>query len=345
MQTGSVTRHGRGWRGHWREDGRRHSTATYAKKGEARAALNAELDRIALGDRYRAPITLEELCDRFLAQHPASEQTITYARRRLVRPLKALGEAQAGDVSTEALQRIVTAVPGKSYRRDITRTLRMVYRWGLDAGLVDHNPAAKVKAPKPIRGERIVPFESWDEVEAVAEECGRWGPLVLFMADTGARPGEAVALEHRHVHGSTVELPGQKTALAWRSVEMTRRGVDAIASVPRALTTRRVFHVDGRPISWDYFRREIWQPALEAAGVEQRAPYCLRHTFAYWSLRAGVPIASVASEMGHESTEHTFRVYGGWCLRVGAGAAALRETWADGANTAPEVAVPRSQSE
>jgi hypothetical protein len=32
-----------------------------------------------------------------------------------------LGDAQAGDVSTEALQRVVTAVPGKSYRRDITR--------------------------------------------------------------------------------------------------------------------------------------------------------------------------------------------------------------------------------
>src|SRR2546423_3382210 len=173
MQTGSVTRNGRGWRGHWRENGERRSTATYARKGEARGALNRELDRLALGDRYRAPITLQELADRFLAQHPASEQTIKYARIRLVRPLAALGDAQAGDVSTEALQRVVTAVPGKSYRRDITRTLRMVYRWGVEAGLVDSNPAAKVKAPKPIRAEKIIPFEAWDEVEAVAEECGR----------------------------------------------------------------------------------------------------------------------------------------------------------------------------
>src|SRR4051794_5754766 len=174
MQTGSVTRNGRGWRGHWRENGERRSTATYARKGEARQALNRELDRIALGDRYREPITLEQLCERFLAQHPASERTIYYARRRLVRPLAALGDAQAGDITTESLQRIVTAVPGKSYRRDITRTLRMVYRWGVEAGLVDHNPAAKVKAPKPIRGEKIIPFETVAELEAVAEECGRW---------------------------------------------------------------------------------------------------------------------------------------------------------------------------
>ena len=144
------------------------------------------IERIALGDRYCEPITLQELCDRFLAQHPASAQTVTYARRRLVRPLAVLGDAQAGDVSTEALQRVVTAVSGKSYRRDITRTLRMVYRWGVDMGLVDSNPAGKVKAPKPIRGENIIPFESWDAVEAVAEECGRgWGEMVVFMADTG----------------------------------------------------------------------------------------------------------------------------------------------------------------
>jgi hypothetical protein len=41
-----------------------------------------------------------------------------------------------------------------------------------------------------------------------------------------------------------------------------------------------------------------------------------------------VPIATLAREMGHESTEHTFRVYGGWCLEVGAEAAALRAAWA-----------------
>ena len=66
MQTGSVLRSGRGWRGYWREDGRRRATATYQRKGEARAALNAELDRIAQGAGYMAPITLAELADRFI---------------------------------------------------------------------------------------------------------------------------------------------------------------------------------------------------------------------------------------------------------------------------------------
>jgi integrase len=113
---------------------------------------------------------------------------------------------------------------------------------------------------------------------------------------------------------------------------MTSRGVAAIESMPRALATRCVFHIDGRPISWPYFHREIWRPALEAAGLEHRPPYSLRHTFAYWSLNAGVPIANVASDLGHETTEQTFKVYGGWCRERGADAAAMREAWAERKN-------------
>jgi hypothetical protein len=81
MQTGSVTRHGRGWR----EDGRRRSTATHPRKGDARAALNAEPDRLALGDRYRPPLTFDELRERFLAQYVAAPETVEYAKRRLKR--------------------------------------------------------------------------------------------------------------------------------------------------------------------------------------------------------------------------------------------------------------------
>jgi integrase len=158
------------------------------------------------------------------------------------------------------------------------------------------------------------------------------------MADTGARPAEAVAVEHRHVHAGTVELPGAKTELAWRTVHMTSRGQAAVAGISRSISTRRVFHVEGRPISWVYFWREVWRPAVEAVGLEYRAPYNLRHTFAYWSLRAGVPIALVARDMGHADVSRTFQVYGGWCMEMGADAAALREAWANGTNTAPSTA-------
>jgi site-specific recombinase XerD len=340
MQTGTVQRHGKGWRGLYREAGKNRSTRTVRTKGEARAALNAELDRLALGDRYRAPITLEELAARFLSQYVAAPQTVNYARRRLVRPLAAFGDAQAGDVTPESLQRFLAGIPGKAWRHDILRTLRMVYGFGVANHLLDVNPARQVRVPAPIRGERILPFETWEEVETVADECGRWGPLVIFMADTGARPAEAVAVEHRHVHGARVELPGHKTELAWRTVHMTSRGQAAVESVPRSIATRCVFNIDGRPISWVYFWREVWRPALAAAGLAYRAPYNLRHTFAFHSLRAGVPIATLARDMGHTDVSRTFTVYGGWCQEMGADAAALREAFRSPAATTPLPGTP-----
>lgn len=337
MQTGTVTRHGRGWRGYWREGGKRRATATYARKGEARAALNQEFDRIRLGTAYRAPITLEELATRFLSQHVAAPQTIQYARRRLRRPLDAFGDAQAADVTPESLQRLLAGVPGHAWRHDILRTLRMVYRFGIENHLVDANPARLVRTRQPVRSERMLPL-TISEVDRVAAESGKWGPLVVFMADTGARPAEALAVEWRHVDlaAGTVELPGAKTEQSWRTVYLTSRGTAAVQAMPRALTTRRVFHVDGRPVSWTYFRREVWKPALDLAGLEQRPPYSLRHSYALHSLQAGVPVADVARQMGHANVKRTFQVYGGWVREMGIGAARLREMWLEGTDTAPD---------
>jgi integrase len=344
MQNGSVKRHGNGWRGRWREDGTLRVTRTVATKGEARSLLNRELDRIRLGDHYIAPITLRELADRWLAQYDRAPKTVKCAQGRLVRPLAAFGDAQAGDITTEALTTFLARQPkdkvGKAYKRDIVRTLRQVYAFGVENRLVAWDPAKRVKAAKPVRGENILPL-TIDEIDIVADECGQWRALVVFMGDSGARPQEALDLEWRHVNldAGTVELPGVKTDGSWRTVHLTSRGIAAVRSIPRAITTRRVFHVDGRPVSWTYFRREVWAPALEAAGLDHRPPYCLRHSYAWHSLTAGVPIANLANQMGHSDVTRTFQVYGGWAVERGESVAQIREKFVardQGVTTTPQ---------
>jgi integrase len=88
-----------------------------------------------------------------------------------------------------------------------------------------------------------------------------------------------------------------------------------------------VFHIDGRPISWPYFWREVWHPALDLAGLAPRAPYNLRHSYALHNLQAGVPIADLARQMGHSDVSRTFQVYCGWVREMGANAAQLRSAW------------------
>jgi integrase len=330
MQAGSVKRHGSGWRGRWREDGRLRSTRIVATKGEARELLQAELDRIRLGERWREPVTLAQLVERFLMQHQAQPRTVAKVTKQLTRPVAVFGHVQACDVTGEAIAGWVRGLPLRDVTRsDMVIALRSTYKWGIAAGLVDANPAAAVRIARPKRSDRVRVFDAWSEVEAVAAEAGRYGPMILLAVDTGARPGELLALEHRHVDGDKVYLPGTKSANARRVVHLTSRGVAALAAVPRNLHTPLVFtSPDGRPVHLEMFRREVWLPALELAGLERRPFYSCRHTFAVFSLRAGVPVNDLARELGHANVAVTYQTYGGWVSEMGQRAASRREAWA-----------------
>jgi integrase len=277
MQTGWVERHGRGWRGGWREHGTKRYTAHVTKKGDARALLNDELRRIK-------------------AQHDASPRTREKVEIALKQPLALWGTLPAGDLTPELINRwLVTSAPKPASRQTYPGALRQVYGFGITNNLVEDNPARRAKTPTVRRSDGLLPFESWQEVERVAEGAGRWEPLIIIAADTGARPGELALLEHRHITQNKVYLPGTKTRRARRVVTLTPGGVAAHQS---------------RPIDWHNWRHRVWQPALELAGLDRRGPYQLRHTLAYFSLRAGVPISDLSVEMGHESIRLTHETYG-----------------------------------
>ncbi len=54
----------------------------------------------------------------------------------------------------------------------------------------------------------------------------------------------------------------------------------------------------GGRIEINNFRSREWTPALQAAGIEHRRIYDMRHTFATWSLAAGMSIFTLARRMG-----------------------------------------------
>jgi integrase len=329
VQTGWVERHGRGWRGGWREHGTKHYTAHVPRKGDARALLNEQLRRLEQGGRYQPDLTFTELVDRFAAQHDAAPKTKQKLGVALKQPVNLWGHLAAGDITPEMINRwLVSSQLRPASRQTYLGALRQVYAFAVENHLVADNPAKRAKTPTVRRSEGLRPFESWDEIEALAEEAGRWGPLIIFAADTGARPGELALLEHHHIQGNKVYLPGTKTRRARRVVTLTPRGVAAYRSIPRSLTTPLVFHTNGRPIDWHNWRTRVWQPALELARLTKRGPYQLRHTFAYFSLRAGVPISDLSVEMGHESIRLTHETYGHWSDEMGDRAANLRAAWA-----------------
>jgi integrase len=65
----------------------------------------------------------------------------------------------------------------------------------------------------------------------------------------------------------------------------------------------------GARIDINNFRHRGWTLALKAAGLKHRRIYDLRHTYATWSLAAGVDIYTVARRMG-TSLQMIDRTYG-----------------------------------
>ena len=208
----------------------------------------------------------------------------------------------------------MTIPPG--YRFEATQALRQVLARAVIWGMLEVNPAKHgVENPQRRRTEKR-PFESWSELEAVADQLGPChGPMVIFAAATGLRPGEWVALEHRDIDRESRvayvrraftkgRLKCTKTESSVRAVPLQGIALAALERLPAEHTSPLLFPATGGGyLDLHNFRTRAWKPAQVAAGIEPlRRTYDLRHTFATFALRAGISTFELSRYMGASLT-------------------------------------------
>jgi integrase len=131
------------------------------------------------------------------------------------------------------------------------------------------------------------------------------GALALFMYLTGARVGEAIALDWEDV-----DLDA-KTALIRESKVSSER----IAHLPDTLIVAlaNVTKVEGRGVFVYQHPDDIgkaWEGAIKAAGIKRLTPHSCRHGFATGLLRRGVDVMTVAKLGGWKTAAQVFKTYG-----------------------------------
>lgn len=169
----------------------------------------------------------------------------------------------------------------------------------------------------------MLTFETVEDLELVAAELHpRFSAIPVFAGLTGLRPEEWIGLERRDVdtrngvvHVRRVYTDGRvkdygKQTRSLRAVPLPTRAAEALAALPPRLDTALLFPGErGGHLNLHAWRADHWTPAVRAAGLAHRPPYSLRHTFASFSIAAGVSLFELARFMG-TSVDQIDKTYG-----------------------------------
>jgi integrase len=280
----------------------------FASRAEAQKALRKTLDRVGPG--RGGAITLAEFVEEYLELHQAEAVTIAKLRWLLGKATSTLGEMRIADLSPKDVYAWrLTVLEG--HRFEATQALRQVLNRAVAWGLLDFNPAKRGVSNPQRRPKEKRPFDSWAEIEAVAAHLGPvYGPMVVFAAATGLRPSELFGLEQQDVDREVSVVyvrrafangcvKNTKTRLSTRAVPLQAKAVEALDRLPASVNPILFPNARGGRIDFRIFGRRHWRPAQIGAGIEPiRGLYDLRHTYATFALRAGVPVFAVSRFIG-----------------------------------------------
>lgn len=202
--------------------------------------------------------------------------------------------------------------------------LQAMFTVAIEWGEATTNPVAVVRKPRQGRG-RAATAIAPEGVERLRAELllrgsAQSAALVSLLAYAGLRPGEALALEVRHVRERTIlveqalsdgELKSQKTGRQYRTVDLLSVLADELgerirvsnASVAGGLIFPRADGQPWRKDDWNNWRNRHFHPAAKAAGLARPRPYDLRHSFASLLIREQrTSIVELAEQLGHAPT-------------------------------------------
>ncbi len=216
--------------------------------------------------------------------------------------------------------------------------LRQILSHARAQGLVRHNAVEEWRGMRR-RGRRrgtatarvdASKVLSADEVSrllgVLADDSPRYAPLALFLADTGARFGEAAALRWADVNldGATARIArsyssgkheGPTKTGRERVVELSTRAREVLAARRPEIVSDEALVFPNRAGSFlldVYFRTKVFFPAVrKALGAHRHVtPHCLRHTWASLHMARGTPLKWIQEQGGWTTAKMLLDTYG-----------------------------------
>jgi integrase len=260
---------------------------------------------------------------------PAGYVTLEATWRVRVQPR--WGNVALGDIRPTAVQQWVSdlgrGTPDvKPVGASVIRRTHYVFSSILADAVRDNrlasNPAAGVKLPTTTRKRPV--YLTHQQVGALGAAAGEYEGLVLLLAYTGLRWGEAVTLRVRDL-----DLLRRRAAVSENAVQS---GSQIFVGTPKAhkqrtvplpefLLTHLARQCEGRErgdLLFGYGGQHLRRPhptsgwfakAVAESGIPRATPHDLRHTAASLAVSAGANVKAVQKMLGHASAAMTLDIY------------------------------------
>ncbi len=323
-------------------------------KREAEEQLDARLKETKLltgaavcGD---PDITVKEFFDQWiqkvaLTSKPRTAET--YADYFRLHILPEFGEMKVRDLHRPRIKRWLVEKLGSKSKgtvRLIIKILRAFLGDAMEDSIIATNPAAKLGRSLKVEGKGAK--QSKPEPKAFAREQlerfldsahNRWYEYFLFMARTGCRLGESLALTIDDVNltegtvtvnksygkGATgtpkdnesreVDLSKHLTEVLRQMIARRREEHFAAGKPMESFGESLLFATEnGSHLKATYITRAI-ERTLSKAGLDIHfSVHCFRHTYASQLLQMGISPAYVQRQLGHSTIGMTVDTYGKW---------------------------------
>lgn len=314
-----------------------------------RAKFQQQVDRHEVGDRKLtlekwAHTWLED----FIQPHRKAKTCDEHEINLRLHILPELGKVKLENLTPARLQRWANGLSAKSNGRggllspvtvnNVRRTLSACLETAVRQDLMPEDPVKKVQWPREDRRRENLP--TLEQMRTLCAEIDRepllWRALFTLALETGMRRGEVVGLDW-----SCVDLD-QEAVHIRQSVVTTRAGVKR--DTPKSMAGIRVNAIQPElcallrdlkreqqklslhlGLGWSEERPVFaneetlarihpdsattrFKKVCARAGVEMRL-HDLRHFFVSMGIHVGVPLTSIARQVGHAGPDTTARIY------------------------------------
>lgn len=337
---------------------KKRSARTLAEARDVKASLRADIAR----GEYRAitKVTFQEYAETWVGTYQGRTsrgirpETLAEYRRDLERDaVPWFGRMQLAAIEPRTIKAYAAHIAARGVAPGTVRLalapVRVLLATAFEEGLIRTNPAAgvRVSQQQPVDGadgqqqaKALTETELAGLLDAVrcptcrgledrglarrdgCAGCERWEILVRFLAQTGLRISEALALRWSEIDMGRrrvlVRRRLRNGSLAPPKSRYGRRDVPLAPSLAQALWRLRGTAADDAPVfvstrggylgAENVFGR-VLKPAARAAGVPWAGLHTLRHTCATMLFRNGLNAKQVQVWLGHHSPAFTLTVY------------------------------------